>query len=100
MGDALRAKRAMEQYEREWRQKERAAIEKRKMQNKILHEARVQQKKEKERRLESVAKAERAEFDRIVQVQKEIEKEKKHLVEIKDRKIHELRNSGVPGKYL
>merc|ERR1712205_20087 len=26
--DALRAKRAMEQYEREWRQKERAAIEK------------------------------------------------------------------------
>merc|ERR1712100_384370 len=128
-----------------------AYLEKNKMQNKILHEARVQQKKEKERRLESVAKAERAEFDRIVQVQreaeavetekeetmkdarykhrrdvqeqiskneamrrqerldyleegrklrKEIEKEKKHLVEIKDRKIHELRNSGVPGKYL
>lgn len=149
--DALRAKRAMEQYEREWRQKERAAIEKQKMQNKILHEARVQQKKEKERRLETVAKSERGEFDRIVQVQreaeavetekddtsrdarykhrrdvqeqiskneamrrqerldyleegrklrKEIEKEKKHLVEIKDRKIHELRNSGVPGKYL
>ena len=33
-------------------------------------------------------------------LRKEIEKEKKHLVEIKDRKIHELRNSGVPGKYL
>merc|ERR1719164_319935 len=141
----------MEQYEREWRQKERAAIEKNKMQNKILHEARVQQKKEKERRLESVAKAERAEFDRIVQVQreaeavetekeetmkdarykhrrdvqeqisknegrrrqerldyleegrklrKEIDKEKGHLLEIKDRKIHELRNAGVPEKYL
>lgn len=43
------------------------------MQNKILHEARVQQKKEKERRLESVAKAERNEFDRIVQVQREAE---------------------------
>jgi len=149
--DALRAKRAMEQYEREWRQKERAAIEKQKMQNKILHEARVQQKKEKERRLEHVAKGEREEFDRIVQVQreaqsveqekeaqmkdsrykhrrdvqeqiskneskrrqerldyleegrklrKEIDKEKSHLVEIKDRKIHELRNVGVPEKYL
>merc|ERR1711977_451548 len=71
--DALRAKRAMEQYEREWRQKERAAIEKQKMQNKILHEARVQQKREKERRLEYVAKAEREEFDRIVHVQREAE---------------------------
>merc|ERR1712224_599168 len=59
--------------EREWRQKERAAIEKQKMQNKILHEARVQQKKEKERRLETVAKAEREEFDRIVHVQREAE---------------------------
>lgn len=138
-------------YEREWRQKERAAIEKQKMQNKILHEARVQQKKEKERRLEHVAKGERDEFDRIVQVQreaeavehekeyqmkdarykhrrdvqeqiqkneskrrqerldyleegrklrKEIEKEKGHLLEIKDRKIHELRGAGVPEKYL
>merc|ERR1711934_428827 len=149
--DALRAKRAMEQYEREWRQKERAAIEKQKMQNKILHEARVQQKKEKERRLETVAKAERNEFDRIVQVQreaeavevekeeqmmdarykhrrdvqeqiskneagrrqerldyleegrklrKEIEKEKSHLHDIKSRKIHEMRDAGVPEKYL
>merc|ERR1711988_1369039 len=62
-----------EQYEREWRQKERTAIEKQKMQNKILHEARVQQKKEKERRLEHVAKAERDEFDRIVMVQREAE---------------------------
>merc|ERR1719353_1058014 len=49
------------------------------MQNKILHEARVQQKKEKERRLEFVAKGERSEFDRIVQVQREaqaVEEEK------------------------
>merc|ERR1712178_418010 len=149
--DALRAKRAMEQYEREWRQKERAAIEKQKMQNKILHEARVQHNKEKERRLEYVAKAEREEFDRIVQVQreaeaveeekdtqmkdarykhprdvqeqitkneaqrrqerldyleegrklrKEIEKEKNHLNDIKDRKIKEMQVSGVPDKYL
>merc|ERR1711959_399170 len=44
--DALRAKRAMEQYERDWRQKERAAIEKQKRQNKMLAEARTQQKKE------------------------------------------------------
>merc|ERR1712188_42289 len=131
--------------------KERAAIENQKRQNKMLAEARTQQKKEKERRLEHVAKAEREEFDRIVIVQreaesveqekdtqmkdarykhrrdvqeqiskneatrrqerldyleegrklrKEIDKEKIHLVEIKDRKIHELRNVGVPDKYL
>merc|ERR1712159_521089 len=131
--------------------KERAAIEKQKMQNKILHEARVQQKKEKERRLEHVAKAEQDEFDRIVHVQreaeavevekekqmmdarykhrrdvqeqiskneamrrqerldyleegrklrKEIEKEKKHLNDIKERKIQEMKANGVPEKYL
>merc|ERR1712166_1241154 len=57
--DALRAKRAMEQYERDWRQKERITIEKQKRQNKMLSEARTQQKKEKERRLETVAKSER-----------------------------------------
>merc|ERR1711871_82539 len=69
--DALRAKRAMEQYERDWRQKERAAIEKQKRQNKMLAEARTQQKKEKERRLEHVAKAEREEFGRILKVQRD-----------------------------
>merc|ERR1719399_582602 len=149
--DALRAKRAMEQYERDWRQKERAAIEKQKRQNKMLAEARTQQKKEKERRLEHVAKAEREEFDRILKVQrdaaaveaekerqkedakttwrndlikqidknaaetrqarlayleegrklrKEISKEKQHLERIKDRKIEELSNMGIPDKYL
>merc|ERR1712070_383315 len=102
-------------------------------------------------RLETVAKAERNEFDRIVQVQreaeavetekeaqmkdarykhrryvqeqisknegrrrqerldyleegrklrKEIEKEKSHLLNIKDRKVEELRTAGVPDKYL
>eukprot|EP00657_Telonema_sp_P-1_P007364 TRINITY_DN27184_c0_g1_i1.p1 TRINITY_DN27184_c0_g1~~TRINITY_DN27184_c0_g1_i1.p1 ORF type:complete len:511 (+),score=238.17 TRINITY_DN27184_c0_g1_i1:212-1744(+) len=69
--DALRAKRAMEQYERDWRQKERSAIEKQKRQNSMLSEARTQQKKEKERRLEYVAKAEREEFDRILKVQRD-----------------------------
>eukprot|EP00656_Telonema_subtile_P019288 TRINITY_DN20565_c0_g1_i1.p1 TRINITY_DN20565_c0_g1~~TRINITY_DN20565_c0_g1_i1.p1 ORF type:complete len:512 (+),score=202.30 TRINITY_DN20565_c0_g1_i1:257-1792(+) len=69
--DALRAKRAMEQYERDWRQKERASIDKQKRQNKMLSEARTQQKKEKERRLEYVAKAEREEFDRILKVQRD-----------------------------
>jgi len=69
--DALRAKRAMEQAERDWRQKERAAIQKQKAQNKMLAEARTQQKKEKERRLETVAKAEREEFDRILKVQRD-----------------------------
>merc|ERR1712166_336078 len=149
--DALRAKRAMEQYERDWRQKERITIEKQKRQNKMLSEARTQQKKEKERRLEHVAKSEREEFDRILKVQrdaaavesekerqkedakvswrndlitqidknasetrqarltyleegrklrKEITKEKAHLERIKDRKIEELQNMGIPDKYL
>eukprot|EP00658_Telonema_sp_P-2_P083916 TRINITY_DN919_c0_g1_i4.p1 TRINITY_DN919_c0_g1~~TRINITY_DN919_c0_g1_i4.p1 ORF type:complete len:222 (+),score=102.72 TRINITY_DN919_c0_g1_i4:181-846(+) len=69
--DALRAKRAMEQYERDWRHKERSAIEKQRRQNSMLAEARTQQKKEKERRLEIVAKAEREEFNRILKVQRD-----------------------------
>lgn len=149
--DALRAKRATEQYERDWRQKERTAIEKQRRQNKMLAEARKQQKKEKERRLEHVAKAEREEFDRILKVQrdaaavehekerqkedaktswrndlisqidknaaearqsrlqyleegrklrKEIASEKTHLERIKERKIEELSQMGIPDKYL
>jgi len=149
--DALRAKRATEQYERDWRQKERVTIDKQMRQNKILSEARTQQKREKERRLETVAKSEREEFDRILKVQrdaaaveaekerqkedakvswrndlitqidknasetrqarlsyleegrklrKEISKEKAHLERIKDRKIEELQNMGIPDKYL
>ena len=46
-------------------------MEKQKRQNKMLAEARTQQKKEKERRLEHVAKAEREEFDRILKVQRD-----------------------------
>merc|ERR1711896_95856 len=112
---------------------------------------RTQQKKEKERRLEAVAKSERQEVDRILKVQrdaaaveeekemqkqeakvewrndlikqidrnsaearrnrlayleegrklrKEIAKEKSHLERIKDRKIQELSNMGIPDKYL
>merc|ERR1712070_286668 len=68
-----------EQAERDWRQKERAAIQKQQAQNKMLAEARTQQKKEKERRLEAVAKSERQEFDRILKVQRDaaaVEEEK------------------------
>merc|ERR1712166_1204759 len=77
--DALRAKRAMEQAERDWRQKERASIQKQQSQNKMLSQARTQQKKEKERRLETVAKSERNEFDRILKGQRDsaaVEEEK------------------------
>merc|ERR1711959_563979 len=115
--DALRAKRAMEQYEREWRQKERTAIEKQKMQNKILHEARVQQKKEKQMmdarykhrrdvqeqisKNEAMRRQERLDYlEEGRKLRKEIEKEKKHLNDIKDRKIQEMHVSGVPDKYL
>merc|ERR1712224_451299 len=33
-------------------------------------------------------------------LRKEIEKEKNHLNDIKDRKIHEMRGAGAPEKYL
>merc|ERR1712195_396085 len=117
--DALRAKRAMEQAERDWRQKERASIQKQQSQNKMLSQARTQQKKEKECQKQE-AKVEwrndlikqidknsaEARQGRLAyleegrKLRKEIQKEKGHLERIKDRKIQELSQMGIPDKYL
>jgi len=69
--DALRAKRAIEEAERQWRRKEAAAAERQLSINVTLNEAREAQKLEKERRLMEQAVQEKEEFDRILRVQKE-----------------------------
>ena len=69
--DQLRAKRAIEEAERQWRRKEAAAAERQMSINMTLNEAREAQKLEKERRLMEQAVQEKEEFDRILRAQKE-----------------------------
>jgi len=69
--DQLRAKRAIEEAERQWRRKEAAAAERQNSINMTLNEARSAQKLEKERRLMEQAVQEKEEFARILRVQKE-----------------------------
>ena len=71
--DELRAKRAQEEAERQYRRKEEAAAQRMASINVSLSEARVAQKLEKERRLMENALNEKAEFSRILKVQKEYE---------------------------
>ncbi|EDO38378.1 predicted protein [Nematostella vectensis] len=148
--DALRAKRNQEEAEREWRRKEREEAEKQKQTEEMLRQARENQVKNKEHFLAVQAKRDRAEFERVLRVQKEQmhkdeeaehvsqvrrhqyadevrqqirEKEKERvknrnaffeegikldqeakarrqkLDEIKRRKLHELKDAGVPDKY-
>ena len=79
--DALRARRATEAYERDYREKERKAAEKQSNINKDLKRAREMQKQEKERRLAEQARAERINFERIIAVQREVEAAEKDKVE-------------------
>jgi len=148
--DALRAKRAFEAAERVARKKEQQEKDRQEAINEELAVARKRQTAEKERRLAEQAKAERDEFDRIIEVQilqedaekkktadekktrylhcdelrqqiaareekalqerrtfleegnhirKEIAAERAKLEKIKQRKIDELKKSGVPEKY-
>ena len=71
--DELRAKRAQEEAERQYRRKEEAAAQRMASISVSLSEARVAQKLEKERRLMENALNEKAEFSRILKVQKEYE---------------------------
>lgn len=149
--DALRAKRAMEEAEREWRKKETSEAKKKSEMEAMLIEARKQQMQEKEHFLAVQAKKERVEFENILRAQKEVmEKEKrdddvlksramKHSKEIraqiaakekekinerqaffaegrkymeenklhrqkiesiKEKKLKELKEAGIPDKYL
>jgi len=69
--DSLRAKRASEEAERAWREKERLEAQKKVEINSTLQVARSHQKNEKERRLVEQAQQEKEEFERILRVQRE-----------------------------
>jgi hypothetical protein len=73
-GDALRARRAQEDYEREWRRKERAAAEKKAAQLQEIMASRTQQAAEKQAREAIAARQAEIEFGRILMVQKAAEK--------------------------
>lgn len=75
--DALRARRAQEAYEREFRQRERETEHRRAAINKDLAHAREQQTLEKELMLAEQARLEREEFERIIAVQKEQEEQER-----------------------
>jgi len=71
--DALRAKRAAEESERQWRKTQQLAAEREETIQNSLDQAREAQKLEKERRLIEQAQQEKEEFDRILRVQREAE---------------------------
>ena len=88
--DAIRARRAQEAYEREWRTKESEAHRRQKAINEDLGRARDHQKLEKELMLTEQARVEHDEFERIVAVQKyddSIERDRKTKEALK-RKMH------------
>lgn len=71
--DALRARRAQEAYDREWRQREKETAFRSSAINAELTRARETQMREREYLLSDQAKQEREEFERIIAVQKEAE---------------------------
>lgn len=76
--DALRAKRAQEQAEREWRAKEAAEARHKAETEAMLKQARAQQMSQKEHFLAVQAQRERADFERVLRAQQElVEKEKR-----------------------
>ena len=75
--DALRAKRAQEQAEREWRKKEAEEARQKAATEAMLKAARAQQMEQKEHFLAVQAQRERGDFERVLQAQQElIEKDK------------------------
>jgi len=73
--DELRAMRAQESYEREWREKERAEQERVRAINEDLARAREQQKMVKMKQLADQARLEQEEFFRIIDAQQQKEEE-------------------------
>lgn len=71
--DALRAQRAYESYEREWRRKEKEAAEKQSNQERELREDRLKQQKAREHAIAAEAHKMRIEFMDNIKRQKEIE---------------------------
>ncbi|KAK7471483.1 hypothetical protein BaRGS_00035877 [Batillaria attramentaria] len=86
--DALRAKRAQEQTEREWRAKEAAEARKKAETEAMLEEARHKQMLQKEHYLAVQAQRERQEFERVLRAQKElVEKEKREEQEMRKKRL-------------
>ncbi|XP_075700871.1 cilia- and flagella-associated protein 45 isoform X2 [Rhinoderma darwinii] len=75
--DALRAKRNQEAMERSWRQKEKEEAVKQSEMNSTLKKTRLEQVAQKEHFLAVQAQRDRAEFDRVLRVQREL-MEKEH----------------------
>eukprot|EP00771_Trimastix_marina_P000970 gnl/Trimastix_PCT/2009.p1 GENE.gnl/Trimastix_PCT/2009~~gnl/Trimastix_PCT/2009.p1 ORF type:complete len:490 (+),score=226.27 gnl/Trimastix_PCT/2009:58-1527(+) len=71
MRDALRAKRAFEESEREWRHKEKEKAERARAMQQELQVARDMQIRDKTQVISEAARLEREEFDRIVRVQQQ-----------------------------
>jgi len=88
--DALRAKRAAEQAEREWRRKEAEEARKKAMVESSLKQARTEQMQQKEHFMAVQAQRERNDFERVLRAQKElIEKEQREEgIKHKDRIVH------------
>lgn len=70
--DALRAKRAQEQTEREWRKKEAEEMKQKAMTEAMLKAARAQQMDQKGHFLAVQAQRERADFERVLKAQQEL----------------------------
>lgn len=86
--DALRAKRAQEQTEREWRTKEAAEARKKAETEAMLEEARHKQMMQKEHYLAVQAQRERQEFERVLRAQKElVEREKREELEVRKKRL-------------
>ena len=77
--DALRAKRNQEQFERDWRKKQKETMEKKADNDKQLKEARQQQINDKEHFLSLQAQRDRAEFSRVLEVQQQLQHKDQEL---------------------
>ena len=87
--DALRAKRAQEASEREWREKELAAAQLAVAKQQTMKIARNVQMREKERKLAEQAQLEKLEFERILNVQAEADARDRKEVELQMRRNKE-----------
>lgn len=86
--DMLRAKRATEQAEREWRRKEADETRKKAEVEATLKVARSEQMNQKEHFLAVQAQRERADFERVLRAQKElIEKEQREEAEMSKKRL-------------
>lgn len=97
--DALRARRAQEAHDREYRIKEREAAVRQAAINDDLAKAREQQKFEKEIMLGEQARFEKEEFERIIAVQK-VAEEQERQKQIRERELREKNASSVQKQIL